>query len=133
MPGSAAAPAAAAAGAAAAGKAPPAPKVTFTERIQARVVPLLDKAAVMIAGSPEVLSNIRSNGGAADSGRSNGSASAAAPMRASDKGAVSTAQEVPDSAAAAADDSQHIKTAAARAKLKGALKQRAVGSAASAK
>lgn len=110
------------AAAAAASKAAPAPKATLTERIQARVVPLIDRAAVLIAGSPDVL--------AADSaGRSNGAVSAAAPRPADPKGVVPSAQEVPDSAAAAADDSQHTKTAAARAKLKGALKQRAVGSA----
>lgn len=116
MPGQSAG-AAATPAAAAASKAP-APKATLSERIQARVVPLIDRAAVLIAGSPDVL--------AADSGRSNGAVSAAAPLP-TDKG-VAGAQKVPDSAAAAADDSQHTKTAAARAKLKG-LKQKAVGSA----
>lgn len=127
--------AAAAASAAPAKCAPPAAKPTLTQRIQARVVPLIDKAAVLIAGSDTITTNNGSNGSASTGvGSAGGKDSAAALLQRSAKVGPPSASdqgpgEVPADAAAAADDS-HSRTAAARAKLKG-LSQRAVGAAGS--
>jgi hypothetical protein len=114
---------------AAASKAPaskaPASKVTFTERIQARVVPLIDKAAVLIAGTSNIYGHSSSSNGslsntAAQAGKGGVAVSSDSGVAADNSGA----EAVPD-AAAASDDTCAV---TAKAKLKG-LTQRAAAAA----
>lgn len=133
LPTSRAAAAAAAAAAVPVKGTPRAAKPTLTQRIQARVVPLIDKAATLIAGTDSITTS--SSNGSASISNSGGQDSAAVLQQRSTKAGGPSAEsadgqgvaEVPGDAAAAADDFQTRTAAAssARAKLKG-LTQRAV-------